>query len=76
MGESERTVRALLTHAAASTPCIIFFDEVDALAFRRGRDTSNSSVTERIVNQPLTEMDGLSERKDLPYWRYESTGCE
>lgn len=62
VGESEKAVRVVFQRARASSPCIIFFDEFDALCPRRGGDTSNQS-TERLVNQLLTEMDGLEPRK-------------
>jgi ribosome biogenesis ATPase len=72
VGESERAVRALFTRARASAPCIVFFDEMDALAPRRGGGGSGgggasegTSVTERVVNQLLTEMDGLEARRDV-----------
>eukprot|EP01080_Neovahlkampfia_damariscottae_P011702 gene11702-4936_t len=62
VGESEKAVRVVFQRARASHPCIIFFDELDALCPRRGADNSNSS-TERVVNQLLTEMDGVESRK-------------
>ena len=70
VGESERAVRALFGRARASAPCIIFFDELDALAPRRGGGGGggggeSSGVTERVVNQLLTEMDGLETRRDV-----------
>lgn len=68
VGESERAVRALFTRARASAPCIVFFDELDSLAPRRGSGgdgASGGSVTERVVNQLLTEMDGLESRRDV-----------
>jgi len=63
VGESERSVRRVFERARASKPCVIFFDEIDALAARR-QEGANSGAT-RIVNQLLTEMDGLEERKDV-----------
>lgn len=62
VGESERAVRQVFERAAASAPCIIFFDEIDALCPRRAQDASSDSSSSRIVNQLLTEMDGLSGR--------------
>ena len=50
MGESERAVRQLFSRARAAAPCVLFFDELDALAPRRGSDTVNQS-SERVVNQ-------------------------
>ena len=49
MGESERAVRQLFSRARAAAPCVLFFDEMDALAPRRGSDVNQSS--ERVVNQ-------------------------
>ncbi|BDA42994.1 probable nuclear valosin-containing protein-like at C-terminar half [Coccomyxa sp. Obi] len=60
VGESERAVRQLFARARAASPCVLFFDELDALAPRRGSDVSQSS--ERVVNQLLTEMDGIDGR--------------
>lgn len=68
VGESERAVRQVFQRARASSPCVIFFDELDALCPRRSNGTSydsGSSVTERVVNQLLTEMDGLDSRKNV-----------
>eukprot|EP01147_Barroeca_monosierra_P000444 gene445-3781_t len=58
VGESERGVRQLFTRARMSSPCVVFFDELDALCPRRG-DASSSRVSERIVNQLLVELDGF-----------------
>lgn len=67
VGESERSVRQLFQRARASAPCIIFFDELDALCPKRGSGGSErgDSVSERVVNQLLTEMDGLEGRKSV-----------
>lgn len=64
VGESEKAVRVLFARASAATPCIIFFDELDALCARRGGDGSNQAG-ERVVNQLLTEMDGVAARKQI-----------
>ena len=64
MGESERAVRALFARGRASAPCVVFFDELDALVPRRGGDSS-SQASERVVNQMLTEMDGLDGRRQV-----------
>jgi ribosome biogenesis ATPase len=64
VGESERAIRQVFARASASSPCVIFFDELDALCPKRGYDASNAS-SERVVNQLLTEMDGLEERKSV-----------
>ena len=71
VGESERAVRALFGRARTSAPCIVFFDEVDALVPRRGGPLGDGTsaaggdggaVTDRVVNQLLTELDGLDAR--------------
>ncbi|KAI8892430.1 P-loop containing nucleoside triphosphate hydrolase protein [Globomyces pollinis-pini] len=56
IGASEKAVRDLFERAKAAKPCCLFFDEFDSIAPRRGHD--NSGVTDRVVNQLLTEMDG------------------
>ena len=61
VGESERAVRTLFARARAAAPCVLFFDELDSLAPRRGNDSGNQA-SERVVNQLLTEMDGLEAR--------------
>ncbi len=64
VGESEKGVRQIFERARQTAPTIIFFDELDAIAPRRGFDTG-SKVTERIVNTLLAEMDGLEELHDV-----------
>ncbi|MFX1314271.1 MAG: CDC48 family AAA ATPase [Promethearchaeota archaeon] len=64
VGESEKAVRETFRKARAAAPCIIFFDEIDAIAGLRGRFAS-SQVTEQVVSQLLTEMDGLEGLKDV-----------
>ncbi|MDE1763087.1 MAG: CDC48 family AAA ATPase [Thaumarchaeota archaeon] len=61
VGESEKGVREVFRKARQASPCIIFLDEVDALAPSRDSGSSDSHVTERIVSQLLTEIDGLEE---------------
>ncbi|MCL5730429.1 MAG: AAA family ATPase, partial [Candidatus Pacearchaeota archaeon] len=58
VGKSEEGVRKIFERARQVAPCIVFFDEVDALAGKRGIDTG-TKVTERVLNQILAEMDGL-----------------
>jgi len=58
VGESEKAIREIFRKARQAAPTIIFFDEIDAIAPMRGL-TSDSGVTERIVNQLLAEMDGI-----------------
>ncbi|KAJ3039394.1 hypothetical protein HDV00_012270 [Rhizophlyctis rosea] len=64
VGESERSIREVFTRAAASYPCIIFFDELDALCPARSND-ADSQQSSRLVNTLLTEMDGMSSRKQV-----------
>ncbi|TXT63876.1 MAG: Cell division cycle protein 48 [Promethearchaeota archaeon] len=64
VGESERAVRETFRKARAAAPCIIFFDEIDAIATRRG-STEGSKIEERIVSQLLTEIDGLESLNDV-----------
>ncbi len=61
VGESERAVRQVFERARISPPCVIFFDEMDALCPRRDGSSGSSGATERVVNQMLTEMDGAGE---------------
>ncbi|KAF1323580.1 Ribosome biogenesis atpase rix7, partial [Globisporangium splendens] len=68
VGESERAVRQVFQRARASSPCVVFFDELDALAPRRSGGAGSeggNGVSERVVNQLLTEMDGLDSRKNV-----------
>jgi transitional endoplasmic reticulum ATPase len=64
VGESEKAVREIFRKARQASPSIVFFDEMDAIAPRRGGDTG-THVTETVVNQLLTMMDGLEELKDV-----------
>ncbi|KAM0950778.1 putative AAA+ ATPase domain, ATPase, AAA-type, core, aspartate decarboxylase-like domain superfamily [Dioscorea sansibarensis] len=57
IGASEKAVRDLFAKAAAAAPCLLFFDEFDSIAPKRGHD--NTGVTDRVVNQLLTELDGV-----------------
>ncbi|XP_037322251.2 nuclear valosin-containing protein-like isoform X2 [Pungitius pungitius] len=63
VGESERAVRQVFQRGRNSAPCVIFFDEIDALCPRRSGHESGASV--RVVNQLLTEMDGLETRRQV-----------
>jgi transitional endoplasmic reticulum ATPase len=60
VGESEKAVREVFRKARQAAPCIVFFDELDAVAPRRGSD-GDARVTERVISQMLTEMDGLED---------------
>jgi len=65
VGESEKAVREVFKKARQTAPTIIFFDEIDAIAPRRGMSSEDGHVTERVVNQLLTEMDGLQDLSDI-----------
>lgn len=64
VGKSEEGMRKIFERARQVAPCIIFFDEIDSLAGKRGVD-AGSKVTERVLNQLLAEMDGLEDLKDV-----------
>jgi len=64
VGESEKAVRELFRKARQASPCIIFMDEVDSITPKRG-GVHDSNVTERVVSQLLTEMDGLTKIKNI-----------
>ena len=59
VGESEKAIREIFRKARMASPAVIFFDEVDSLAPRRGQGDGDSGVTERVISQLLTEMDGI-----------------
>ncbi|MGI0093624.1 MAG: AAA family ATPase, partial [Nitrosotalea sp.] len=65
VGESEKGVREIFRKARQAAPCIIFLDELDSLAPSRSSGSSDSGVTERVVSQLLTEIDGLEELHDV-----------
>lgn len=65
VGKSEEGVRKIFERARQVSPCIIFFDEIDALAGKRGLEHGGSKVTERVLNQLLAEMDGIEELKNV-----------
>ena len=65
VGESEKGVREIFRKARQAAPCIVFFDELDAVAPRRGGSDGDSHVTERVISQMLTEMDGLEDLKGV-----------
>ncbi len=65
VGESEKAVREIFRKARQTAPTILFFDEIDALVPRRGSQGDSSRTSERIVNQMLTEMDGLESLNDV-----------
>jgi transitional endoplasmic reticulum ATPase len=68
VGESEKGVREVFRKARQAAPCIVFFDELDAVAPRRGRSEGSGGdghVAERVISQMLTEMDGLEDLKGV-----------
>ena len=65
VGESEKGVREVFRKAKQTAPTVIFFDEIDSIASTRSENDSDSGVTKRVVNQLLTEMDGLEELEDV-----------
>src|SRR5881296_3563608 len=65
VGESEKAVREVFRKARQASPCIIFFDEIDSVAPVRGGSVGDSHVTERVISQFLTEMDGLEELRNV-----------
>ncbi|MEM0194258.1 MAG: AAA family ATPase [Ignisphaera sp.] len=62
VGETERAIREVFKRARQASPCVVFFDEIDAIAMVRGSDPNR--VTDRALSQMLTEMDGVSSRKE------------
>ena len=64
VGKSEEGMRKIFERARQVAPCIIFFDEIDSLAGKRGAETG-TKVTERVLNQMLAEMDGLEDLNDI-----------
>ncbi len=65
VGESEQGVREVFRKARQASPCIVFFDEIDALVPTRGGGSSESHVAERVLSQFLAEMDGIEELKGV-----------
>ncbi|MGZ7134690.1 MAG: CDC48 family AAA ATPase, partial [Methanobacterium sp.] len=65
VGESEKGVREIFRKARQTAPTVIFFDEIDSIASTRGGGSSDSGVTQRVVNQLLTEIDGMEELQDV-----------
>jgi transitional endoplasmic reticulum ATPase len=65
IGESEKGVREAFKKAKQASPCILFFDEIDALAPMRGGGASDAHVSERVISQFLTELDGIEELKGV-----------
>ena len=65
VGESEKGVREVFRKARQTAPTVIFFDEIDSIANTRGSDAGGSGVTQRVVNQLLTEIDGMEDLHDV-----------
>jgi transitional endoplasmic reticulum ATPase len=65
VGESEKGVREVFKKARGNAPTVVFFDEIDSIATERGRNTGDSGVSERVVSQLLTELDGLEALEDV-----------
>jgi transitional endoplasmic reticulum ATPase len=65
LGESEKAIRETFKKARQVAPCVIFFDEIDSVAGMPGMESTDSRTSERVLNQLLTEMDGLETLKDV-----------
>ncbi|MEB3211522.1 MAG: AAA family ATPase [Leptolyngbyaceae bacterium] len=65
VGEAEQAVRELFAKARQASPCVVFIDEIDTLAPARGKFSGDSGVSDRVVGQLLTELDGLQQRFDV-----------
>tara|TARA_Y100000310_G_C20313079_1_gene637150 strand:- start:85 stop:702 length:618 start_codon:yes stop_codon:yes gene_type:complete len=64
VGKSEEGIRKIFERARQVSPCIVFFDEIDSLAGKRGIE-HGTKVTERVLNQLLSEMDGIEDLKNV-----------
>lgn len=64
-GESEANVRDVFDKARAAAPCVLFFDELDSIAKSRGTNSGDSGGSDRVLNQILTEMDGMGAKKNV-----------
>ncbi|AAM06890.1 TPA: CDC48 family AAA ATPase [Methanosarcina acetivorans] len=65
LGESEKAIRETFKKARQVAPCVVFFDEIDSIAAMQGMESTDSRTSERVLNQLLTEMDGLETLKDV-----------
>lgn len=65
VGESEKAIREVFRKARMAAPAVIFFDELDSLTPQRGSATGDSGVSERVISQLLTEMDGILSLQDI-----------
>jgi transitional endoplasmic reticulum ATPase len=64
-GESEANVRMVFERARSAAPCVLFFDELDSIAVARGSGNSSNGAMDRVINQLLTEIDGVGARKNV-----------
>ena len=65
-GESEANVRDVFDKARAAAPCVLFFDELDSIAKARGGSLGDAGgAADRVINQVLTEMDGMNSKKNV-----------
>ncbi|KAL7067365.1 ATPase, AAA family protein [Cryptosporidium serpentis] len=65
VGESEKAIREVFRKARQNSPCVIFFDEIDALGTSRENSNSSDSVSSRVLSQMLNEMDGITTHKQI-----------
>lgn len=65
LGESEKAIRETFKKARQVSPCVVFFDEIDSIAAMQGMESTDSRTSERVLNQLLTEMDGLETLRDV-----------
>ncbi|KAH9412219.1 AAA ATPase [Ordospora pajunii] len=65
VGESESNIRDLFARARGAAPCVLFFDEIDSIAKARTGNDGSSGVTDRMLNQLLSEMDGINQKKNV-----------
>lgn len=66
LGGSEATIRSLFTRARSAAPCVLFFDEIDAIATNRSTDSDTVDVMSRVLSTLLNEMDGISTNRLAP----------
>lgn len=65
-GESEANVRDIFDKARSASPCVLFFDELDSIAKSRGGNVGDAGgAADRVINQILTEMDGMGAKKNV-----------
>lgn len=65
VGESEANIREVFDKARGAAPCVIFFDELDSIAKPRSSNAGSSDALDRVINQLLTEMDGMNQKKNV-----------